>query len=185
LENIVKTMELLFDGQQPIRDGVLCDLASYVVLDALIGNTDRHHENWGLVWRIEKLPDGGARLHLKTAPSFDHASSLGRELTDERRIQILGSLALDAYVTGSRARGGIYLRSDDRYGANPLRLAQVGSRLYPDYFRRTLRQVAECPIGALHDLVNEVPNERMSMIAKNFAKEYLSFTHHALSGLAQ
>lgn len=51
----------------------------YLLLDALIGNTDRHHENWGLLVRSEK----GRRI-AELAPTFDHASSLGRELSDER-----------------------------------------------------------------------------------------------------
>jgi hypothetical protein len=51
--------------------------ASYLVLDALIGNTDRHHMNWGV------LDDPGSPRVL--APTFDHASSLGFLLSDEQR----------------------------------------------------------------------------------------------------
>jgi hypothetical protein len=48
----------------------------YIVFDLLIGNTDRHHQNWGvLVKRVE----GSART-LTLAPTYDHSSSLGREL---------------------------------------------------------------------------------------------------------
>lgn len=43
--------------------------AGFLVLDALIGNQDRHSENWS----IEITPDG--LYHL--APSYDHATSLG------------------------------------------------------------------------------------------------------------
>ncbi len=71
-------------------------LASYLVLDALIGNTDRHHENWGFLGQvlvnIDEVSEA-ARLVKQggydIAPSFDHASSLGRELPDEKRIDIL------------------------------------------------------------------------------------------------
>ena len=56
----------------------------YLVLDALIGNTDRHHENWGIV----VVPHGDDNAyHL--AATFDHASSLGRELTDAGRNERL------------------------------------------------------------------------------------------------
>ncbi|TAP39450.1 HipA domain-containing protein [Arthrobacter sp. S39] len=41
----------------------------YLLFDALIGNTDRHSENWA----IEITPKG--KMHL--APSYDHATSLG------------------------------------------------------------------------------------------------------------
>ncbi len=49
----------------------------YLLLDAWIGNTDRHHENWGLMVSPEMT------VHL--APSYDHASSLGRNESDENR----------------------------------------------------------------------------------------------------
>ena len=61
------------------------DFAEYVVLDAVIGNTDRHHENWA--W----LQDQNAFVIPRLAPSFDHASSLGRELTDTRRQLLLSA----------------------------------------------------------------------------------------------
>ena len=49
-----------------------CLFAGYLVLDAVIGNTDRHHENWGLLLRRTETGWKG-----QVAPSFDHASSLG------------------------------------------------------------------------------------------------------------
>ena len=48
----------------------------YLVLDAVVGNTDRHEENWAALRR------GGIR---RLAPSFDHASSLGFLLSDTER----------------------------------------------------------------------------------------------------
>ncbi|MCL4413172.1 MAG: hypothetical protein M1522_00245 [Actinobacteria bacterium] len=53
--------------------------AGYLVLDALIANTDRHHENWGVL--RSRVGEGLPVL----APSFDHASSLGFQLSDEER----------------------------------------------------------------------------------------------------
>jgi hypothetical protein len=70
----------------------------YLLLDAWIGNGDRHHENWGVV-RNKAVPTTSETAHLaptasetvnlasptsKTAhlaPSYDHASSLGRDLS--------------------------------------------------------------------------------------------------------
>lgn len=43
----------------------------------MIGNVDRHHENWGI---LRKRVDG--EWYGRLAPTFDHASSLGRELVD-------------------------------------------------------------------------------------------------------
>ena len=53
----------------------------YLVLDALIGNTDRHDKNWAAI-----VSDSGSVL----APTFDHASSLGFLLSDrEKRERLL------------------------------------------------------------------------------------------------
>ena len=89
VENIIKAIRAMFPKANEHRT-VLRQLASYLVLDALIGNTDRHHENWGLLWQvlvnIDEVSEA-ARLEKQydIAPSFDHASSLGRELLDDKR----------------------------------------------------------------------------------------------------
>jgi len=45
LEYIQRAIRELFPGD--VAEGMLTQLAGYLVLDGLIGNTDRHHENWG------------------------------------------------------------------------------------------------------------------------------------------
>ena len=68
----------------------------YLMIDAWIANQDRHHENWGLIRTKEKS------MHL--APSYDHASSLGRNESDEKRKQRLtekgrdGRLLIESYI---------------------------------------------------------------------------------------
>ena len=54
----------------------------YLVLDALIGNTDRHDENWAVI-----VSESGRYL----APTFDHASSLGFLLSDPQRLERMSS----------------------------------------------------------------------------------------------
>jgi hypothetical protein len=72
---------------------ILQALASYALLDGLIGNTDRHHENWML--QIAFKDDVG---RMSAAPSFDHASSLGRELRDDRRRERMNSGSVLPYL---------------------------------------------------------------------------------------
>ena len=83
--------------------------AEYLLLDAIIGNTDRHHENWGVL--VEQTPWGA---DWRLAPSFDHASSLGRELPEERRERFLREGRVGSY--SERATGGIYWSEEDRNG---------------------------------------------------------------------
>jgi HipA-like C-terminal domain len=76
----------------------------YLLFDALVGNTDRHHENWGIVIIPNADPAAPAEFHL--APSFDHASSLGRNESDASRIRRLTTSdkrdSVEAYAMRSR-----------------------------------------------------------------------------------
>lgn len=56
--------------------------ACYLLLDTLIGNQDRHHENWGFIVY---------NRNIYLAETFDHASSLGRNDSDEKKIKILNN----------------------------------------------------------------------------------------------
>ncbi|MFJ4169968.1 HipA domain-containing protein [Paenarthrobacter sp. NPDC089714] len=71
--------------------------AGYLVFDALIGNQDRHSENWSLELDLK------GTYHL--APSYDHATSLGIvQRNDEKLGRLLGDReALNTFV--ARARG--------------------------------------------------------------------------------
>lgn len=127
LENLVAAIHGIFPAE--IAEGILTQLAGYIVLDALVSNTDRHHENWGLKLRTETAP---RQLILEVAPSFDHASSLGRELLDARRLELLSQNRVGWYV--GKGKGGIFRTADAKHGENPLRLVQVAARAYPSYF---------------------------------------------------
>jgi len=58
--------------------------AGYLLLDALVSNQDRHHENWGII-------TDGASGSQYLSPTYDHAASLGRELLDEERAERLST----------------------------------------------------------------------------------------------
>jgi hypothetical protein len=175
LKNIEQAVETLF----PLQDHysyVLAQLAAYLILDGLIGNTDRHHENWGLISRFTE-----ESWKIEVAPSFDHASSLGRELRDERRAAILKENRIEQYVR--HGRGGVYLSPEDRHGANPLRLVEFGARRFPQYFEPTLRRVRSAPLERLLAAVDPVPPDRMSSEARSFVKAFLTCTYSALCNL--
>jgi hypothetical protein len=179
-DNIVAAVRGLYN-EAPWHTEVLRDLAYYLVLDALICNTDRHHENWGFLSQLYEIEPQKWLIRLRLAPSFDHASSLGRELRDPRRLEILGGNRIDDYIP--RGRGGIYWRRTDAHGANPVQLVEVLARRFPEYFRPALASVAKAPIGSLCAVVEEVPESRMSPVAKRFAKTLLARTYEILAGL--
>jgi hypothetical protein len=52
---------------------------STLTFDALIGNTDRHTENWGLLFDLRP----GERPIATLAPAFDNGTSLAYEIADQ------------------------------------------------------------------------------------------------------
>jgi hypothetical protein len=177
LPNIIQAIEETFPrNEQTVQ---LECLAGYMVLDAVICNTDRHHDNWGLV----RGPFKSGLIAHQLAPSFDHASSLGRELLDPRRKELLSKDMVGRYI--SNGRGGIYWQNSDLKGANPMELTAMAAKVYPHYFRSALGRIRDVQFETFCEIVERVPNEWMSLAAKRFCIKLLSETTSRLTSLNQ
>src|SRR6185437_8109935 len=156
-------------------------IAEYLVLDALIGNTDRHHENWGVLVRSSTA--GG--LIRKMAPTFDHASPLGRELRDfgdgRTRQHLLDKGKIGSY--SERARGGVFWSSADKHAPSPLELARRGAREFPKEFSSALDRVRRLDVVRLREATTRVPSQWMSDLAKRFAIELMYYNLQELQVL--
>jgi hypothetical protein len=76
-------------------------MVSYFVLDALIGNGDRHEQNWSVL-RAQSSLDG---LVDTLAPSYDLEASLGFQLSDDQRVARLEDpRAMEDFAKKGRAR---------------------------------------------------------------------------------
>src|ERR1700733_9987137 len=89
------------------------------------------------------------------------------ELNDARRSALLSAGHVGNYIR--RGRGGIYLRSTDNHGPSPLRLVEVAARAKPRYFQPAVRLVASVPMSEMSELIEAVPENRMSAEARWFA----------------
>ena len=137
-------------------------MASYVMLDGLIGNTDRHHENWMIAY-VHHHGD----MWTEIMPSYDHASSLGRELTDDKRQRILNSDGVQRYL--DTGRGALFVDSRRKRAPSPLRLARLLCRWRPEYTRRTLERIGGISEDEIRTTIERVPDEFMSEVAREFA----------------
>ena len=177
LDNIWPALDRVFPRHKPARRAKLL-FADYLLLDALIGNTDRHHANWRLLVRRVK---GGFRGFL--APSFDHASSLGRELVDERRNRFLAEGHVGGY--SERGRGGIYWSADETYGPSPVELVRRAAGGYPELFRSALVKMRALREDDLDMIVERVPAAWMSSSAREFAVGLMKYNLDQLRSIRQ
>ena len=166
LRNIWRVMEG-FRSRDAIHRAK-CRFAGYLVLDAVIGNTDRHHENWGLLLKRTETGWNG-----RVAPSFDHASSLGRELQDSARDRFLKERRVGLY--SERGRGGIYWTEADKRGPSPLELARRAVSSEPEFFQYMAPRLRRLNDNTLLEVVQRVPSGWMSPSARQFAVELMRY----------
>ena len=157
---------------------VMRQFAGYLVLDALIGNTDRHHENWALLRR--ELKRG---VTYRLAPSFDHASSLGREMKDERRRLFLRENRLEAYI--QKGPGAIYLSELGDQAVCPMELVRRLAVSNPDLFRSWFVAVESVTSENLSGILDRIPVGWISDAQREFVAEFVRKTREILIGMVQ
>jgi hypothetical protein len=92
----LETIEGKIRGKYYAPDDLLQSYADMVIFDVLIGNMDRHHENWGVCedkkYKQQLLFDKKRTTELRYfTPLFDHGSSLMFELSDGNVADFLGN----------------------------------------------------------------------------------------------
>ena len=175
-----------WDAPEQIRSAIGVFIG-YLLLDAWIGNTDRHHENWGLVLKIHANPhDASAQeknpptLHI--APTFDHASSLGRNESDARRRDRLVTrdrgFSIESYVERSRSK--LYANEEDSQALTTLDAFLAAARHSPQEATMWVRRLSEiCLEDTLHQL-RRIPSKRISEAALDFAQRMLELNQERI-----
>lgn len=83
-----------------------------IVFDSIIGNEDRHQENWGIIVSTRLAERDHVFVRNRSAveteyvfaPIYDSGSSMGRELSDSKVAQMLkDNVQLEAYVNRGRS----------------------------------------------------------------------------------
>jgi hypothetical protein len=124
--------------------------ARMLTFDALIGNTDRHHENWGFI--IDRAhPSTGPNVRL--APTFDNGTSLGHERPNNQFKRFDDSNYLVWYI----GRGKHHLRwqlQDDAQAGHCELLLKLMSK-HPDC-RRHMLAVLDFDPNILERELNEL-----------------------------
>jgi hypothetical protein len=179
LANVLLALDNTFTREDAARRAKE-QMADYLVLDALIGNTDRHHENWGILRK--RAGEDWTRV---LAPSFDHASALGRELLDtgsaKSREQLLATDGIGNYV--ERGRGGIYWSREDNRGPSPLQLVRHATDEYPAFFGQALNKTKGLEARAFQEIIERIPEDWMTPTARRFVLTLLMYNLHELGKL--
>lgn len=134
-----------------------------IVFDVLIGNMDRHHENWGVCedkkYRQQLLFDKKQLIRLRNfTPLFDHGSSLMFELSDKDVADMQkDEERLVHYI--ERAKFGYILDPDGKEN-NPFKLMEEyikTDKKWKPRMRLSLEKIRGLDLLALAELIIQMP----------------------------
>lgn len=83
------------------NEGFLTYWAKVLTFDTLIGNRDRHQDNWGIIV-TETLNQSEVTIDFDSSPAFDNGTALGHEII-EKNISKFDNNRLQCYVSNKRA----------------------------------------------------------------------------------
>ncbi|WP_043316875.1 hypothetical protein [Microbulbifer sp. HZ11] len=136
----------------------------YLLLDALVSNQDRHHENWAI------LIDVNSQKKF-LCETYDHAASLGRELLDCDRDRRLSSKdknqSVETFVR--KARSELFKFKTDRkpmYTVDAFFVAVEKRVKAKEYW---LGQLSELGFDEIKSIFDCIPGEVSTDLAKSFA----------------
>lgn len=146
----------------------------YLLLDAWIGNTDRHHENWALIIRKDR--------EVELAPTFDHASSMGRELTDADRVRRLRTS--DARIApaafAKKARSALYEDPGDKRPLSPIEAFRSAARAQRRSGFYWLERISSISDAQVSGILERIPASFITPEAREFAFAVLGANKAAL-----
>jgi len=137
----------------------------YLMLDVLISNQDRHHENWAII-------SSGDKNSL--CPTYDHAASLGRELLDKRRNLWLSVESTDERVDRSmrnfvsKAKSELFKSPSDKSRLTTLDAFLLAVERREGAKLHWLSKLEPLTYEAIASLFNRVPDEVITQSAREF-----------------
>lgn len=154
-----------------------CDqMVGYLMLDALIGNTDRHHENWAIYTQDN-------RRHL--APTYDHASSLGRN-EQPRKMELCLSERDPRVTMGTwvnRARSAFYAEPAAKKPLTTLAAFEDAACRRPAAARYWYGRLTAVDPEELQILFERLPDDRITALHRQFAVRIVEANAARIAGV--
>jgi hypothetical protein len=132
----------------------------YLMLDTLISNQDRHDENWGGVRTLDDT------YHL--APTFDHAASLGRNESDEKRRDKLESKDRGRSVENYVLKAKSFITDAKGKRLKTIEAFTLLGDYSPKAMGSWLNILCRLEDYRIQEIVNKVPEKIMTHTSKEF-----------------
>lgn len=138
------------------------EVAQMIMFDALIGNQDRHCENWGII-----IGRNGERF----APIFDNGASLGFNNSEDRvKLMFKDKKMFDAFINKGKSLISVEGIRKPKVG----QLLEALNNMYPDLVNMEIKRLNSLQMSSIKHILNEIPESIMSNTYKNWVEQLLS-----------
>lgn len=134
-----------------------------MLFDALVGETDRHEENWG----VEITKDG-----YEFSPLYDNGCNLLREFRNEEyAAKYYDDIQrFDAYIYKSKT---YIFKEDNKHRYKHFELIEYLNEEYHDILVKEIRNLNKLTDDKIENIVNKIPNELLTDKHKEYIIYYL------------
>ncbi|MBL3625873.1 HipA domain-containing protein [Bacillus sp. RHF6] len=145
------------------RFDLFMDFLRIIVFDALVGNGDRHQDNWGIT-RHEK------REEEFLSPLYDNSASLGRELSDKATNDFnLDESSFIRYIHKGRGKIGWLDKKRENHFLMLKRLLCI----FPTEVKYNIDKLNLLTDEKINYIVNNIPLEVITLNQKSFVINYI------------
>ncbi len=157
IENIKKCLD-------NIDENLFADFLKIMVFDALVGETDRHAENWGIT---------KDNIGYKLSPLYDNGTNLLRNFKNEAYAEkyYSGVRPFDIYI--KRAESLIF-KGDHSKQYKLHELIQYLYTKYPEQIAHEIKNLEKLTADKISEIVNKIPDELLTEQHKKFIILYLN-----------
>ena len=151
------------------------DFLKIMVFDALVGESDRHEENWGIT---------KSRTGYKISPLYDNGCNLLRNFKNEFFAEKYynGIKDFQSYIRGAKS----LIYKDDGSGKyNLLDLIQVLYQKYPEVIGREIKNLSKLTDQKIENIVSMIPEVIISFMHKKYIIEYLKTRRRLLEDIVR
>ena len=146
-----------------------------MIFDALVGETDRHEENWGLTYTKE---------HYSISPLYDNGCSLINKFLNEEyaRKYYQNDELFDSYIKKSKT---FIYKEDHVHRYRHFELIQYLGELYPNFVQLELKKLKKLSDEKIEEIVLKIPDELLTDIHKKYIILYLKKRRNILLELEE
>lgn len=146
-----------------IDNTLFYDFIKIMVFDALVGEQDRHEENWGVLKQNDKY---------EISPLYDNGDNLLNKFKDQAYAEKYYNKQKDfnAYIRNSKT---LIYKEDNKTKYKHFELIEYLNDLYHDYVQTEINNLNKLKDEKIEEIVNKVPEDLLTEVHKEYIIDYL------------